>query len=70
MYRNDGACGFWLKILSLNLDFKKGYFLAKFLFYIRRSMEITGKGELHFHQETPSLIGNQTNHKTNMFLPN
>ena len=32
-------------------------------------MEISGKGVLNFHQETPSLIGNQTNHRTNMFLP-
>ena len=30
-------------------------------------MEISGKGELHFHQDTPSLIGNQTNHRINMF---
>ena len=65
MYINDGV---WLKILSLNLVLKKGYFLAKFHFYIRRSMGISGKGELHFHQETPSLIGNQTNHKTNVFF--
>ena len=49
--------------------FEKGVFLAKFHFCINRSMGISGKGELHFHQETPSLIGNQTNHKTNMFLP-
>ena len=32
-------------------------------------MDISGKGLLHFDQETPSLIGNQTNHRTNMFLP-
>ena len=48
---------------------KKGYFLTKFYFYIKCSMEISGKRLFHFHQETSSLIGNQTNHRTNMFLP-
>ena len=32
-------------------------------------MEISGKGLLHFDQETASLIGNQTYHRTNMFSP-
>ena len=32
-------------------------------------MEISGKGLLHFYQDTSSLLGNQTNHRTNMFLP-
>ena len=32
-------------------------------------MEISGKGLLHFDQETLPLIGNQTYHRTNMFLP-
>ena len=32
-------------------------------------MEISGKGLLHFYQETSSLMGNQANHRTNMFLP-
>ena len=32
-------------------------------------MEISGKGLLHFDQETSSLIGNQTYHRTNMFSP-
>ena len=32
-------------------------------------MEISGKGLLHFYQETSSLIGNQTNHRTNMSSP-
>ena len=32
-------------------------------------MEISGKGVLNFHQETPSLIGNQTTQGTNIFLP-
>ena len=27
------------------------------------------KGSIHFHIETQSLIGNQTNHRTNMCLP-
>ena len=30
-------------------------------------MEIFGKGLLHFYQQASSLIGNKTNHKTNMF---
>ena len=51
--------------LSLNLVLKKGYF-DKIPFYIKRSMEISGKGLLHFYQETSSLIDNQTNHGTNM----
>ena len=32
-------------------------------------MEISGKGLLHFYQETSSLMGSQANHRTNMFLP-
>ena len=32
-------------------------------------MEISGKGLLHFDEETLSLISNQTYHKTNMFSP-
>ena len=49
---------------------KKGYFfLTKFHFYIKHSMEISGKGCLHFHQQASSLIGYQTNHRTSMFLP-
>ena len=48
---------------------KKGAFLTKFHFYIMRSMEISGKGLLHFYQETSSLMGSQANHRTNMFLP-
>ena len=32
-------------------------------------MEISGKGLLHFYQQASSLIGNQTNHRTNMLLP-
>ena len=35
----------------------------------KSSMEISGKGLLHFDQETSSLIGNQTYHRTNMFSP-
>ena len=51
---------------SLNLVLKKEIFLTKFQFYLKRSMEISGKGFLHFCQETSSLIGNQTYHRTNM----
>ena len=32
-------------------------------------MEISGKGLFHFDQETSSLIGNQTYHRTNMSSP-
>ena len=32
-------------------------------------MEISGKGLLHFYQQTSSSMGTQTNHRTNMFLP-
>ena len=32
-------------------------------------MEISGKGLLHFDQETLSLIGYQTYHRANMFSP-
>ena len=32
-------------------------------------MDISGKGLLHFYQQASSLIGNQTNHRTNMCLP-
>ena len=32
-------------------------------------MDISGKGWLHFCQETSSLVDNQTYHTTNMFLP-
>ena len=53
----------------LNFGFEKGVFLTKIHFYVKRSMEISGKGLLHFDQQASSLIGNQTNHGTNMFLP-
>ena len=32
--------------------FEKGVSLTKFHFYIKRSMEISGKGLLHFHRES------------------
>ena len=32
-------------------------------------MEISGKELLYVHQETSSLIGNRTNHRTNIYLP-
>ena len=32
-------------------------------------MEISGKGLLNFDQETLFLIGNQTDHRANMFSP-
>ena len=45
---------------------KRGIF-NKTLFYIERSMENSGKGLLHFYKQTSPLMGNQTNHRTNMF---
>ena len=48
---------------------KKGVFSTKFQFYIKRFMEISGKGFLHFYQQASSLIVNQTNNRKNMFLP-
>ena len=54
---------------SSNLVLKKGVFLAKFHFYMKRSKEISGKGFLQFYQQASSLICNQTNHRTSMFLP-
>ena len=41
----------------------------KINFYIKRFMEITRKGLLNFYQQASSLIGKQTNHRTNMYLP-
>ena len=49
--------------IVLKLGFEKG----EIHFYIKRSMEISGTGLLHFYQQASSLIGNQTNHRTNMF---
>ena len=55
--------------IVFKFDFVKRGIFAKLHFYIKRPMEISGKGVLHFQQETPSLIGSQTNLRTNMFLP-
>ena len=52
----------------LKFGFEKGVFLTKLHFYIKRSMEISGKGLLHFYQQPSFMIGNQTNHRTNAFL--
>ena len=59
MYRNDGGVRLDFKIV-FKFGFEKGVFLTK-------SMVTYGKELLHFYQETSSLIGNQTNHRTNMF---
>ena len=53
----------------LKFGFQKGVFLTKTHFYIKRSTDISGKGLLHFYLQASSLIGNQTNHRTNIFLP-
>ena len=47
----------WIEKMSLNVVLKKGVFLTKFHFYIKSSMDISGKGLLHLYQETSSLIG-------------
>ena len=48
----------------LKFGFEKKVFLTKLHFYIKRSMEISGKGLLLFYQQPSSVIGNQTNHRT------
>ena len=63
-----------VEIFALKFGFnKRGIYLKKKqkkkTFYIKRSMEIIGKGLLYFYQQASSLIGNQTNHRTNMCLP-
>ena len=55
--------------LALKFGLKKRGIFNKIPFYIKRSMEISGKGLLQFDQETSSLISNQTYHRTNMFSP-
>ena len=45
----------------LNLVFKKGVSLTKFHFNIKCSMEISGKGLFHYHQELSSFISNYSN---------
>ena len=54
--------------LVLKFGFEKGVFLTKFYFYIKCSIEISGKGLLYFYQQASPLVGNQTNHRTNMFI--
>ena len=58
-----------METIVLKFGFEKRVILAKFHFYIKCSMEISGKGLLHFYEETPSLIRNQTNHRMNLFTP-
>ena len=53
----------------LKIGFEKGVFLKKSHFYIKHSMEISGKGLRHFYNQASSLIGNQTNQGANMILP-
>ena len=55
--------------IVFNLVLKEWVFLTKFYCCINRSREISGKGLLHFYQETSSLIGNQAYHRTSMFSP-
>ena len=54
----------------LKFGFQKGvFFLTKTHFYIKRFVEIYGKGLLHFYKQASSLIGSQTNHMTNIINP-
>ena len=55
-------------VLKFGFD-KRGIYFQKIHFYIERSMEIIGKRLLYFYQQASALIGNQTNHRTNMCLP-
>ena len=55
--------------IDLKCGFEKGVFLTKIRFYTKRSMEIFGKGLLHFYQQASSLMGNQTNYRKNMIMP-
>ena len=55
-----------VKTFVLNMVLKKSIF-NKIPFYIKRSTEISGVG-LHFYQQASSLIGYQTNQRTNPFL--
>ena len=55
--------------IVLKFGFEKMGIFNKIQFYIKHSMEITGNGLLHFFQQASSLIGNQTNNRTNMCLP-
>ena len=58
-----------IEIFFLKFGLEKRGIFNKIHFYIKRSMEISGKGLVHFYQQASSLMGNQTNHRTNMFLP-
>ena len=49
MYRNDAVVALDLKI-RLKIWFEKMVFLAKFYFYIKRSMQMSGNELLHFYQ--------------------
>ena len=55
--------------IALKFGLEKRGIFSKIPLYIKRSLEISGKGLLHFDQETLSLISNQTYHRTNMFSP-
>ena len=58
LYRYDGAVVFDWKI-RLKFGIEKGVFLTIVYFYIKRSLEIFGKGLLlFFYQQASSLIGN------------
>ena len=49
MYRNDGGVMFdWKNVFKFG--FEKRVVLTKFHFYLKRSMVISEKGLLHFHQ--------------------
>ena len=53
----------------LKFGFEKRGIFNEIPFYIKRSIKISGKGLLYLYQQASSLIGNQTNHRTNMRLP-
>ena len=56
-----------IETIVLKFGFEKRVFLTVFDFYIKRPMEISGKGLLYFYKQTSSLMGNKPNQRTNMF---
>ena len=59
----------WIEKFVSKFGFEKRGIVNKIHFYIKRSMESSGKEPRHFYQQASSLIGYQTNHGTNMILP-
>ena len=67
MNRKDDFVVFCWIICLKNLEKWDIFFFTIFQFYMKRSMEISGKGLLHYYQQASSLMGHQTYHTTSMF---